>query len=942
MTNNQLTETKNEDNVEDIKDIISADSEAPYSTTDISVQTIVVSVGAISSLLIGFLWLRSDPGWEPIAMIVGGIFVFLGAVTETLRITYRRGVLRKNNPRKVMIDVVEFQWIKGVLKKNLLETGELNVLIEVVPDLVAHPRQYPDLDTVNERNDITFAFDEFDGRLLIVGGEGSGKTMLLLRLCEELLNRARASLRSPIPVVLYLTSWIEEQLPFDEWLELELQSQYLVTKSLARNWIENDSLLLLLDEFHSIPSTLRENCLVAINQYISQFRSRIVLCSRTEALADLNVKPDLHAAVKLRELTESEIIRFLESENLFTLKSVISEDNTLSSMARVPFLLNAMSFAYYGVSRNNITLPTDLNSESARIDHILENYIRKKLSLASGYFPARSVRYYLRQLAVVYYLKSKPTIYVESIQPWWLLSRYSLYRVLYSITSLIPFIIFGIIFEKSIMIPHVDGILSFKIIATISVAFAVPYGFFAGFNSLRNSETIRKLAYTVKWYDYLATVVLLTLLQSIFIGFFVIPLGLVGGALTGDIMRGLFYGFIITLVLGSINGILGFIYKGKKLINKDDFDYSTRWEEKSVKFPCLFYTLSILAITVATTLFALMMLPLVSIFVLNIGLILSLFVLIGIQFTRWINDADIMMAEDITFHLYNLRPKNLVVGLRGGLTIGLIVAIAFAWFNNWHGSILYMFFLIVIFAIIFILLFQTITLPRLLFSVDENTEKRVRIGSGIIRSLKNAMILALVGAIVGLIIGCILYIFLGSQRLILLTSVTVGVIYFLTGGGFAILHHYLLRLVLTSERLVPWRFAKFLRYTTEIGLLRAVGGGHIFRHQILQDYFARLATTDYTQLIELNNRKTVYYYRRAELHRYLGNAQEALDDYLAVIQQNNLFYPRAFYHAAEIYYQLGPETYTDALEKYEEYARLLKEIPPYLSTRIRDIKATLR
>jgi hypothetical protein len=56
------------------------------------------------------------------------------------------------------------------------------------------------------------------------------------------------------------------------------------------------------------------------------------------------------------------------------------------------------------------------------------------------------------------------------------------------------------------------------------------------------------------------------------------------------------------------------------------------------------------------------------------------------------------------------------------------------------------------------------------------------------------------------------------------------------------MQHYTLRFWLWQARCTPapWRYVAFLDDATEQLLLRKVGGGYIFRHRLLQDYFASL------------------------------------------------------------------------------------------------------
>ncbi len=60
-------------------------------------------------------------------------------------------------------------------------------------------------------------------------------------------------------------------------------------------------------------------------------------------------------------------------------------------------------------------------------------------------------------------------------------------------------------------------------------------------------------------------------------------------------------------------------------------------------------------------------------------------------------------------------------------------------------------------------------------------------------------------------------------------------------GGFAVVCHVTLRLLLSLRGDAPWRYARFLDFACERVLLRRVGGGYIFIHRMLAEYFAEHA-----------------------------------------------------------------------------------------------------
>jgi len=61
-------------------------------------------------------------------------------------------------------------------------------------------------------------------------------------------------------------------------------------------------------------------------------------------------------------------------------------------------------------------------------------------------------------------------------------------------------------------------------------------------------------------------------------------------------------------------------------------------------------------------------------------------------------------------------------------------------------------------------------------------------------------------------------------------------------GGLACERHYVLRFLLWRSGAIPWDYHRFLDNAYEQILLRKVGGGYIFLHRLLLDYFAGLET----------------------------------------------------------------------------------------------------
>jgi hypothetical protein len=72
-------------------------------------------------------------------------------------------------------------------------------------------------------------------------------------------------------------------------------------------------------------------------------------------------------------------------------------------------------------------------------------------------------------------------------------------------------------------------------------------------------------------------------------------------------------------------------------------------------------------------------------------------------------------------------------------------------------------------------------------------------------------------------------------------SLTMGLIIGIQKGGEACLKHLVLRLMLGMGGSIPRNYPRFLDYAAEHILLHKIGGGYIFVHRLLLDYFASLS-----------------------------------------------------------------------------------------------------
>jgi eukaryotic-like serine/threonine-protein kinase len=115
---------------------------------------------------------------------------------------------------------------------------------------------------------------------------------------------------------------------------------------------------------------------------------------------------------------------------------------------------------------------------------------------------------------------------------------------------------------------------------------------------------------------------------------------------------------------------------------------------------------------------------------------------------------------------------------------------------------------------------------------------------GIKLSRRNSLaVFVVIGLIFGLIVGLIFGLIFGliwGLRLGLTVGLIAGFIGGLNRGGSAVIKHYSLRLIFWWKGYTPLDLIKFLDYCSKLILLKKVGGGYIFIHRMLLEYFADL------------------------------------------------------------------------------------------------------
>ncbi|MDZ4877657.1 MAG: hypothetical protein CLLPBCKN_007092 [Chroococcidiopsis cubana SAG 39.79] len=293
-----------------------------------------------------------------------------------------------------------------------------------------------DVNTSNQLNtplppntEIIDVFDQeaIAGKLLILGAPGSGKTITLLELAKKLIARAELDPNQPMPVLLNLSSWKNDNQTIAQWLVAELKSNYNIPRNIGKRWLDNWQLLPLLDGLDELKERQKLG-IEAINRFEQKNRLQpIVVCTRLEEYKLCHIKLQLNEAICLKPLSFDQIQQYLEQAKSQLWQS-IEDDRSLCELTKSPLLLRMMTLASQEI------LPREwqgFNSFEERRQYLFDVYIRsmlapnnRKTCYASGKEPtSEQTQRWLSYLAKMLEKEAQTEFLIEKMQPHWLQNR---------------------------------------------------------------------------------------------------------------------------------------------------------------------------------------------------------------------------------------------------------------------------------------------------------------------------------------------------------------------------------------------------------------------------------------------------------------------------------------------------------------------------------------
>jgi DNA polymerase III delta prime subunit len=717
--------------------------------------------------------------------------------------------------RERLIRRVRNFWIKGVFEKSLHNAALMTLGLQESPEAVENPwrlalQESEHISTpLPAGTRITEVYDDAGGELLILGEPGAGKTTLLLELARDLLNRAEQDQTHPIPVVFNLSSWTRKRQPLTTWLIEEMETKYQVPRRVGTDWINADQILPLLDGLDEVDVTYHTSCMQAINEYHQTHNLvSLVVCCRVNEYMSQTSRLVFSHAITIQPLTTKQVNDYLTQigEQVASLRIAFQSDPVLQELSTTPLMLSILILAYQGSSLEEIEGSISAEERQQQIFATYTQRMLRRRSVQSRYSLQQTI-HWLSYLALQMKQQSQTIFYLERIQPAWLMKKWQ--RQLYYglIAGPICGLLIGIpVLAIPLLLPLI--VLTTTLIVGLLFGWASEPG-----REKKAAKTIARTWMRIRQgfataLESRMTVGIITgLIVGISFALYVYLVDYSNDPLGSRIARA----FRSGLLGGSYIGIsLGLTIKLERRIEPME---ALSWSWTRIRGNILKWLLMSIGIG------------------LIVGLIDPQYFVISSQ-ARWLAN---FLLGGLSATFYFILIITLVSGVTRGLSkrvldlqhidavnqgmwrsarYGVIMAILIGVITTvFTGAIYFIayFWIPLQMGISWNLTFtekSTVNIVSHLLGLHLTTLQEFRTLAALLTGLRNGAILSLVA----------------------------GLYY----GGAAYMQHFILRFMLWLARYIPFNYPRFLDYAAERILLRKVGGGYIFVHRLLLEYFADL------------------------------------------------------------------------------------------------------
>jgi len=315
-----------------------------------------------------------------------------------------------------------------------------------------------------------------NGRLLIVGPTGIGKTTALLELAAELAQRAERDSQHPVPVLFHLASWPAEQQSFATWLRTELRVKYGVAQKLSQLWLEANLLLPLLDGLDELLPDRQDAAVQQLNEWLDHTPASVVVCGEGAAGNRPAIPLSLNGTLELEPLTPEQLEQHLSSLGLDELSTKIQKTPELRHLLRIPVWLSLLILTQTTLDFATWErLPTPQERQNYLLDRFIFQQLHQPLAAPlsnrsdteEGTFSPQQIRHWLGWLARQNHQEPEDEFLIENLQPMLLSNRKQIIQ--YSMLGGLIFALMGgLVF--GLFVGPGSGLFVTAIIATLFIA----------------------------------------------------------------------------------------------------------------------------------------------------------------------------------------------------------------------------------------------------------------------------------------------------------------------------------------------------------------------------------------------------------------------------------------------------------------------------------------
>lgn len=221
-------------------------------------------------------------------------------------------------------------------------------------------------------------FSRFDGRLLLLGQPGAGKTTTLIDYARYAVESRLSDSTQPVPIVAQIASWDANRAPsFSSWLGEQIT---VLSVDEIEKLINSGDALLLLDGLDELGGEQEDKETKQIfdprQRFVEQIpqNGKVLVTCRVREYAEIGQKIRLKGAALLAPLSDVQRQAYLAEYP--SLLMAIERDEGLRTLTKTPLILSYSVYAFKGLNEGLRKLH-DLSHGELR-DAIIGKYIQRR------------------------------------------------------------------------------------------------------------------------------------------------------------------------------------------------------------------------------------------------------------------------------------------------------------------------------------------------------------------------------------------------------------------------------------------------------------------------------------------------------------------------------------------------------------------------------------